>query len=187
MIYPELINIKQTNIVIKILRIISVTTAAVSVVVNRLCTPEFKWSYIVISGIIYIWVTTLYSIRKNVNIASHILIHTITTSTLVIALDMIIGYRGWSLDLAVPIIIGVANITIFVLTIVSHKKYFKYAIYQLIIFIISIIPVVLYFTHITKKWIFTAIFSGIAVITLINTIILCGKDLKQEIERFFHI
>ncbi len=187
MIYPKLINVKKTNIIMKILVLISVVISFVSIVINELCTREFKWSFIVILGILYTWITTLYSIRKNVNIASHVVIQTICISILVILLDIIIGYKKWSLEIAFPIIIGVANITIFVLTIVSHKKYFKYAIYQLCIFVISMIPVILFFIHITEKWLPMVICSGIAVISFVNTIFLCGKDLKQEMERLFHI
>lgn len=187
MIYPELISIKKTNLAIKILAIISVIISIITLIINEICTKEFKWSFIVIIGIIYTWVTTLYSIRKNVNIAGHVLMQTICISILVILIDIIIGYKGWSLELSFPIILGVSNITIFVLTIVSHKRYFRYAIYQLSIFCISIIQVVLFLTHVTTHWILMTISSGIAVITLINSIILCGRDLKQELERLFHI
>lgn len=187
MIYPKLINVKKTNIAINILLLISVIVAITTVIINRLCTKGFNWSLIVVVSILYIWVTTLYSIKKNVNIASHVLIQTICISALVYLIDLIIGYKNWSLELAFPIIIGASNITIFVLTIVSHKRFFKYALYQLTIFIISLIPVILYFTGVTKHFLPMTICSGIAVITLVNTIFLCGKDLRQELERQLHI
>lgn len=187
MIYPKLINVKKTSIAMKLLVVISCVIAIVSIIINELYTKEFKWSFIVIVGILYIWITALYSIRKNVNIASHVLIQTICISVLVVLLDMIIGYRKWSLELAFPIIIGVANVTIFVLTIVSHKRYFKYVIFELCIFVISMIPIILFLMNITEKWLPMVICSGIAVITFANTIFLCGKDLKQELERLFHI
>lgn len=187
MIYPKLINIKKTNIAISILLLISIVVAIISIVINELCTKEFKWSLIVVISILYIWVTTMYSIRKDVNIASHVLLQTICISILVYLIDIIIGYKKWSLELAFPIIIGTSNITIFVLTIVSHKRFFRYALYQLAIFVISLIPVVLYFTGVTKYFLPMTICSGIAILTLINTIFLCGRDLKQELERQFHI
>lgn len=187
MIYPKLINVKRTNIIMKLLMLISLIICIIAVIVNELVNNQFKWSFIVVVGVFYTWVTTLYSIRKNVNIASHVLIQTICVSILAVLLDEIIGYKKWSLELAIPIIISVANLTIFVLTIVSHKRYFKYALYQLIIFCISIIPCVLFFLRITEKWLPMAICSGIAVITFVNTIFLCGRDLKQELERLLHI
>ena len=187
MIYPKLINVKKTNLTIKILVAVSFIISIIVLVINELCTKEFKWSFIVIIGILYVWITTLYSIRKNVNIASHVLLQTICISILVVLLDIIIGYKKWSLEIALPIIIGVANVTIFVLTIVNRKRYFKYAIYELLIFSISMIPFLLFLVHVINRWLLMTIFSGIALFTLISTIFLCGKDLKQEIERLFHI
>lgn len=187
MIYPKLINIKRTNRAIKILLLISAIIGGIVFLINELTNREFKWSFIVIIGIIYVWVTVLYSIRKNINIAAHVLIQTIAISILVVLLDKIIGFRKWSLEIAFPIVIGVSNITIFILTIVSRKKYFRYALYQFCIFCISIIPVVLYFSGVTKYFLPMTICSGIALFTFINTIILCGRDLKQELVRLFHI
>lgn len=186
MIYPKLINVKRTNLAIKILLIISVAIGGIVFLINEL-TNEFKWSFIVMLGIVYVWVTVLYSIRKNINIAAHVLIQTIAISVLVVLLDEIIGFRKWSLEIAFPIVVGISNITIFILTIVSRKKYFRYALYQFCIFCISIIPVVLYFGGVTKHFLPMTICSGIALFTFINTIILCGRDLKQELVRLFHI
>ena len=180
MIYPKLINIKRTNRAIKILLLISAIIGGIVFLINELTNREFKWSFIVIIGIIYVWVTVLYSIRKNINIAAHVLIQTIAISILVVLLDKIIGFRKWSLEIAFPIVIGVSNI-------VSRKIYFRYALYQFCIFCISIIPVVLYFSGVTKHFLPMTICSGIALFTFINTIILCGRDLKQELVRLFHI
>ena len=187
MIYPKLINVKKTNIVIKILLMVSFIISITSIIINELCNKECKWSFIVIISILYVWITTLYSIRKNVNIAGHVFLQTICISFLVVILDIIIGYKKWSLELAIPIIIGVANTTIFVLTIVSRKRYFKYALYQFYIFVMSLLPAILFFMHVTKNWLSMVICFGIAIITFINTICLCGKDLKIELEKLFHI
>ena len=97
------------------------------------------------------------------------------------------GYKGWAIDLAIPIIVGVANITVMVLTIVSRKRYLKYVIYQLIIFILSMVPLVIMIIHIQNNWIPTVISSSIALFTLILTIILCGRDVMIETARRFHM
>lgn len=97
------------------------------------------------------------------------------------------GYQGWSVNLAIPIVIGVANFTMTVLTIVSRKRYLKYAIYQLSLFIVSMIPLLLLAFHIQHSWIPTVISSTIAGSTLLLTLVLCGKDLLGETIRRFHI
>lgn len=89
--------------------------------------------------------------------------------------------------MAIPIIAGVANITVMVLAIVSRKRYLKYVIYQLIIFILSMVPLAILLIHIQKNWLPTIISSSIALLTLILTVILCGRDIKLETIRRFHM
>ncbi len=186
-LYPDIINIKKSYMLIKILSLISLVVMFICVLINEIFTSNIKWSFLVILGIIYCWITTLYSIRKNVNIASHVLLHTIIAIILVYLIDRIIGYRGWSINIGVPIIIGVSNIAMLILTIVSRKKYFKYSIYQIMLSILSIAVIILLITSAKYKIISVSITSAISLITLIISIVLCGKDFKEKLSRVFHI
>ncbi len=187
MLYPNIINIKKSHITVKILEGISILIIFVCVLINELVTPHIKWAFLVILGILYAWITSLYSIRKNVNIASHVLLQTIIGLVLTFLLDEIIGYRGWSINIGMPIIIGIANITMLILTIVKRKKYFKYSMYQIVLSILSILVIILLITKAKYKIIAVSITSGITITTLIMSIVLCGKDLKDKLYRVFHI
>lgn len=188
-LYPKVRNIKNGNIAIKIMLLISIIISIICVVINICTSKNFLWSMIVILGIVYTWVTVIYSIHRNINIASNVLVHSITVSLVALCLDFIIGYTGWSINLAIPIIISVANITIFILTIVSVHKYYKYVIYQVIIFCLSLIPliIVLFTKNIITNPIFTIISSSIAVFTFVFSLILCGKSILEELNRRLHI
>jgi hypothetical protein len=129
----------------------------------------------------------MYSIKKTVNIASHVLLQTFIDSIVVILLDIIIGYKGWSIAIAWPIIICTENITMLVLTIVTRKKYFKYAIYQIMLFALNtflITVIAIKNPHRILPISFTTITSAV---TLILAIELCGKELQEELKRFFHV
>jgi len=187
MLYPKILNIKKSNLAIKIILIISIAVALICLIIDFAIGLKFHWSFLVIAGIIYTWVTTMYSIKKNVNIASHVMLQMICVPILLIVIDNIIGYKGWSINWAIPIGFAVANITMFVLTIVTHKRYFKYAIYQIIIFIISFIPIILYTFKLSTRLLPVIITSSVTIVTSIVIISLCGKDLKEETKRIFHI
>lgn len=187
MLYPNIINIKKSHIAIKILFTISIAVIFICILINVLVTPDFKWSLLVVIGILYVWITTLYSIRKNVNIASHVLLQTIIVLIFLYLIDKIVGYEGWSISIGMPIVIGVANITMLILTIVSRRKYFKYSLYQILLSLLSIAVIILLIIK-AKYWIISASISGgITFITLILSISLCGKDLKEKLYRIFHI
>lgn len=188
-LYPKVRNIKNGNMAVKIMLLISIVISIICIVINVCTSTNFWWSMIVILGIVYTWVTVIYSIHRNINIASNVLVHSITVSLITLCLDFIIGYTGWSINLAIPIIISVANITIFILTIVSIHKYYKYVIYQVIIFLLSLIPLLLDLlsTNIITRPIFTIISSSIAVFTFVFSLILCGKSILEELNRRLHM
>ena len=172
-LYPKVRNVKTSNLAIKIMGIVSILIILVCAIVNLCTSQKYLWFLIVIAGIVYSWVTVLYSVHRNVNIASNVMVQLIAISIITICIDYIIGYSGWSVNLSIPIIIMVANTTMFILTISSFHKY-KYAIYQLIIFVLSIIPLgILFFSgNIITEPLFTIISSSIAVFTFVFSLIL---------------
>ena len=186
-LYPNIINVKTSDVVINLLTIISEVVCILSVILNAMLTPNFKWSFIVILGIVYSWITVMYSIKKTVNIASHVLLQTFIDSIVVILLDLIIGYKGWAIAIAWPIIICTENITMLVLTIVTRKKYFKYAIYQIMLFALNTLLIAVIAINNPHKILPISLTSITSVITLVLAIELCGKELKEELKRFFHV
>ena len=127
------------------------------------------------------------SIKKNVNIASRVMLQVILIDILCVALDWIIGYRGWSFTIAIPISIITANVTMLILLMCTFKIYTRYIIYQLIIFIWSMIPGVLCLIGLVPMNILTIIATPIAIITLFITIILFKKEVNEEMKKRFHL
>ena len=187
MIYPQKIKAKKSDKMINILVSVSMGIALILLLINRLTTPRIPWAALANAGILYSWITVIYSIRKNVNIAGHVLLQTIALSILTIYIDYKLGMKGWSINMAIPIMIMIANITMLVLTIVSYKKYIKYAIYQLMIVLFSMLPVIFVTEHIVQDKTLSMIASGISVLNFVICLILCAKDVKEAIVRKFHI
>ena len=187
MIYPKKINANMGEIITKIMFVISVIIAIALTIINKLTSPNIPWAALANSGIIYIWIITIYSIHRNINIAGHVLLQTIAVSVLTVYIDYKIGFRGWSLSLAIPIILIIANLAMLILTIVSHKKYLRYAIYQLFILIFSVLPAILIGERIVKEPIMGIIATGVSIFNLLITIILSAKDIKEAVKRKFHM
>ena len=187
MIYPKKINANNGEIITKIMLVISIAVAIILTIINKLTTPNIPWAALANGGIVYIWVIVIYSIHRNVNIAGHVLVQTIAVSLLTVFIDYRLGFKGWSLSIAIPIILIVANTAMLILTIVSHKKYLRYAIYQLFILIFSVLPAILIGERVVTKPIMSIIAIGISILNLVITIILSAKDLGEAIKRKFHM
>ncbi len=187
MLYPNKLNRKKGEFIIKILIGVSIIIAVLLIIINKTCTPYVRWAGLANAGIIYIWITVLYSVNRNTNIAAHVLLQMVAISILTRYIDYKIGSKGWSYTYAIPIVIIVANITMFVLTIISHKKYIRYAIYQLLVCLFSILPIYIIYENLSKNLVMSYIAMGVSIVNLILTICLCARDLGDAIVRKFHI
>lgn len=187
MIYPQKLNSKKSNLIVRFGLLISVLIALILLLINRYFKPNVPWAAIANGGIIYVWIVLFYSIKKNINIAGHVLLQTLALSAFTVFIDYQLGFKAWSLDIIIPVLIIIANITMFVLTIVSHKSFIKYAMYQLVISLFSVLPIVLYIENFTHNKIMCIIASAISAINLALSLILCTKDIKETVIRKFHM
>lgn len=187
MIYPQKISNKKSEKIINICLCISIIIAIILIIINKLTTPEIKWSALANCGIIYTWVTVMYSIKRGDNIAGHVLAQTIFISVVTIYIDKTIGFKGWSIYIANPIILITANTTMSILTMISYKKYIKYAIYQLIIVLLSMTSILLFFYNMMELKILNKISIGVSIFNLIISLILCYKDIREAIVRKIHM
>lgn len=186
MIYPKKIKAKKSNKLIRIGIGLSVVMALILLLINKLTTPTIPWAALANAGVLYSWIIVMYSIKKNVNIAGHVLLQTIALSVLTVYIDYKLGMKGWSLSMAIPIMIMIANLTMLVLTIVSFKRYMKYAIFQLLIVLFSMLPVILVTEHVVQDKSLSIIASGVSVLNFLLCLGLCAKEIKEEMVRKFH-
>lgn len=187
MIYPQMLNSKKTNSIIKIGIAVTLFISILLVIINRVITPELHWAAIVNSGIVYVWVTVVYSINRNRNMAAHVLLQLVAIAALITYIDYVLGFKGWSINIGIPILIMIANITMLVLTIVSYKKYVQYAICQLIICAFSMLPIFFITEHMVNDKTLSIVATSISVVNFLITICLSAKDVKEAIVRNFHI
>lgn len=187
MIYPEKIKARKSDKIVKILLAVSIVVGLLLLLINKLTTPNIPWAALANAGILYSWVTVMYAIKRNINIAGHVFIQMIALSVLTVYIDYKLGMKGWSINIAIPIMIMIANITMLVLTIISYQKYIKYAIYQLMVVLFSMLPIILVTEHIVQDKTLSIVASGISVLNFVICLILCAKDVKEEMIRKFHM
>ena len=187
MLYPKKINAKKSDIIIRSLILFSVILGIIFVAINRITTPNVPWAALTNSGIIYVWLIVIYSVKKKINIAGHSLLQLFAVSLLTLYIDYRIGFTGWSIEISIPIIIMIANIIMFILTIVSHKKYIKYGFCQIIIVLFSMLPLIFIINNSLKNEVLSIIAVSISIINLFFTLIFATIDIKEVIIRRFHI
>ena len=187
MIYPKKINSKKVNIFFRISNLVLILISILLIIINTLTTPNIYWSPLCILGFIYIYLTVKFSIITKTNIAHHVMFQTLLTSIFMFFIDYRIGYSGWSINIALPILIIISNIAMFIITITNYKHYAKYATSQLIIMLLSLTMTFFIYKGYCNINPLINIAIILSLIGFLISLILCHKDLKEEFIRKFNI
>ena len=174
---------KMTNLFYAVL----FALAACLGVVNYVTYSGSMWSVIAIACILYAGVTVRYSIMRHANLGSKILIQTLGAQAVLVIIDVMRGYRGWSVDYAIPSTILFADIAIVCLIIVNRLNWQSYFMYQIAITVFSFIPVILWGTGLIERPLMAIITVIISVLVLAVTVLLGDRRVKNELIRRFHL
>lgn len=164
--------------------------AAVAVVlgiVNLATYSGLWWSGIAIPGIIDVGLTLRYSILRHANLAKSVLIETLGIQVLLVMIDYVLGYEGWSVNYAVPATILFADAAVVFLIIVNRLNWQSYFMYQIAITLLSFIPLILWAAGFVTRPAMAVAVVALTVIILAMTIFLGDRRFKNELIRRFHL
>lgn len=143
--YPDLHGATaQYNLVKRLLVFFSLLGGSVSLLVNLLVPTGFLWSLVAIAAILYLWLSIPPLLRRGINFAKRIVFQVLFTSALVVAMDIIIGYNGWSVSYVVPALLCAGIVGIWVMIIFNRTSWAQYVLYQFIMGIFGLIPLLLW-------------------------------------------
>ncbi len=185
--YPTIeVDPYKYSIIKRIFIFVSILSAGGSIITNYFTYNGVIWSAITIAAIIYFWIIMTYSIRRNRNITSQVLVQVLCISILTVIMDYSIGYIGWSVNHVIPEIIILANISVLILAFVNRMYWHTYVLNQIVIAICGLVPGVLWLCGLIKILLPTLVATGTSVIVLIAMIIFGDKTIKSELIRRFH-
>lgn len=185
--YPDIeVNPHKYNIIKRMFLFISVLSGVTTAVTNYLTYNGVIWSAISIAAIIYFWIILSYSIKRNANIASKILVQVLGVSGLTVIMDIAVGYSGWSVNHVIPEIIILANISVLILVIVNRMYWHTYVLNQIVIAVFGLIPGVLYLCGLIQVLLPTVFATATSFTVLVGTMIFGDKTIKSELKRRLH-
>ena len=93
MLYPKIKNIKKSRAMMNISIIITIFISITLMLINFSFQKKLNWSIIAILGILYVWNTVVFSLKKGINLASSVLFQTIQILIILFFIDFIFGFK----------------------------------------------------------------------------------------------
>lgn len=187
-LYPDIRQkVRKFNILVRIYYFLAIASIVVMAVINFYTFKGALWSVISAGAVIYSLITLKTVVQNNTKHTITIFIQTVACIFLVLIIDFAIGYSGWALSFAIPVIIMLLVLAIIVLMIVNHANWTGYILLQLFSISISAVLLILSFAGITGNLIFPLIAFAAAVALFTGTLIIGDKPARTEIQRRFRV
>ena len=103
-----------------------------------------------------------------------------------IGIDFVIGYRGWSLDFAIPSGILVVDVVIIVCMIFNRRNWQSYIMWQLLMILFSLIPPALFLTGLERNPYTAFLPLALSSAIFLGTMIIGDHRAVVELKRRFH-
>jgi hypothetical protein len=172
--------------IIRLLIFIFILMIGINIVLNIAFSYKFIWAPYSIVILFYIYLMIRESLLTYKNIGSIVTINVYMLSVIGFILDMILGFRGWSIDYLMPILIIAGTLSLIVFLFIKPKMFTNYFIYVLTITFFGIIELVFLLSGIIKFKIISIIAIFISVMSIIGLFMFGNEDAKNEFIKRFH-
>lgn len=186
--YPNVrMMTRKLNLISRIYLFCAILAEVVLVYINWATESKMWWSAITGLSFFYVYMLLRFAILGKSGYRAKIFMSTLIAVLMVIAIDFVVGYRGWSVNYALPAGILLVDAGILVCVIVNRRNWQSYIMFQLFMILCSLIPVVLWLqgiiTHPMVGWIAFAD----SVFQFLGMLIIGDRRARVELKRRFHI
>lgn len=187
-LYPRIVEEKnKLSLFMRLLALATGVICIVSVLINAVATPQYRWSYFVIFGTFSFWLSFSYAVKKRRKLAKNIIMQAVLASVVCVAWDVYTGFHGWSLDYVIPCATGAAIIAISLLARILKLPASDYIYCLLWDIVFGLIPLILWLTGRLTILLPSAICIGLSLFTIISIALFQRKEIKLEIQKRFHM
>lgn len=184
--YPNVHHSLLLEIIDRSLLFLAIAVSIVTLVVNVCFEATIPWCIIAIAGVFYLYFSAKFFLKKHRNYGWFILTQVFLCSIVTLAVDFTLGYRGWSVDYAIPFVIISGSLATSVISIIKPFRFKEYFIYLLIIALLGLIPLILILTGAASVYWTSAVCVLYSVLTVVAMIIFSRRRLNLELKKRLH-
>ncbi len=178
---------KEHGLFFKIMLLVSIIIASISVSVNILLPQSGAWSLFVLGGLGSVWVSMISAINKRNNIPKNIVYQVMIISIIAIIWDFLTRWKGWSITYVIPFVCFFAMISMAIISNVRKLYTEDYILYIIIDGLFGLVQIIFIFTGGLTALYPSLICIVTSIISLATILIFEDKKLLSEIKRRLHL
>ena len=186
--YPNVRTItRRLALLSRIYLFVAILVEALLIYLNVLSDSEMFWSAIPGLAMLYGYLVLRYAILGKSGYKGKIIVLTLIAILMVVAIDFVVGYRGWSVNYALPSAILLVDAGILVLMCINRRNWQSYMMWQIFMILCSVVPLVLYAVGIVTAPILALLAFAFSTALFLGTLIIGDRRARTELRRRFHV
>ncbi len=186
--YPDVrMVVRRMTLIGRIYLFCAILSEAILIAVNILTGSQTWWCAITGLSLFYVYMLIRFAILGKSGYKSKILILSLIALLMLIASDIVTGYRGWSVNYVLPSGIVLIDVGIIVLMAANRRNWQSYMMWQILMILCSLVPMTLYLAGIEKAPYFAFFPLAFSVFLFLGTVIIGDRRARLELKRRFHI
>ena len=186
--YPNVRTMtRRLALLSRIYLFVAILVEALLIYLNVLSDSEMFWSAIPGLAMLYGYLVLRYAILGKSGYKGKIIVLTLIAILMVVAIDFVVGYRGWSVNYALPSAILLVDAGILILMCINRRNWQSYMMMQLFLVLMSVIAMILVAVKIIWFPYLAMGAMGASLFLFLGTLIIGDKRARTELKRRFHI
>ena len=186
--YPNVRMItRRLALLSRIYLFVVILVEALLIYLNVLSDSEMFWSAIPGLAMLYGYLVLRYAILGKSGYKGKTIVLTLIAILMVVAIDFVVGYRGWSVNYALPSAILLVDVGILILMCINRRNWQSYMMWQIFMILCSVVPLVLYAVGIVTVPLLALLAFAFSMALFLGTLIIGDRRARTELRRRFHV
>ena len=186
--YPNVRTMtRRLALLSRIYLFVAILVEALLIYLNVLSDSEMFWSAIPGLAMLYGYLVLRYAILGKSGYKGKTIVLTLIAILMVVAIDFVVGYRGWSVNYALPSAILLVDVGILILMCINRRNWQSYMMWQIFMILCSVVPLVLYAVGIVTAPILAVQAFAFSAALFLGTLIIGDQRARTELRRRFHV
>ena len=186
--YPNVRTMtRRLALLSRIYLFVAILVEALLIYLNVLSDSEMFWSAIPGLAMLYGYLVLRYAILGKSGYKGKIIVLTLIAILMVVAIDFVVGYRGRSVNYALPSAILLVDAGILILMCINRRNWQSYMMWQIFMILCSVVPLVLYAVGIVTAPLLALLAFAFSTALFLGTLIIGDRRARTELRRRFHV
>lgn len=186
--FPNIPSVyEKYRLFFQLLFLSGITICVGAVTVNLVIPHTGRWSLLVLLGVGCLWLSVGLGARNLSRILYILMTQSLLGSLFFVLWDFVTGWRGWSLDYAVPLLLMVSMLTMQILIKVKGISPQDYLVSTSFHAVMGLVPLIFYLTGILDQIIPSLICIALSILLLSGQLLFKGQEMLEEYRKRFRI